>query len=239
MRSTAASVVECRDSSSQTIHLFLNREDWYVAQCEPPKRSAVGSSTEALAALLSSLMSWQAARTLSEALLERFGSLSAVLAASAEQLTEVPGMTAPLVASIFSLQLMRQAAALEEIAATPVIGHEAAVRAYLQTRLSCRPVEHAVGLFLDKNNVLIAEETLAIGTNASVMVCVRQIVRRALYHEASGLILAHNHPSGDPTPSRQDKDWTRMLAQVLAAVDLVLHDHIIIGHNTWHDVSAQ
>ncbi len=84
-------------------------------------------------------------------------------------------------------------------------------------------------LFLDRKNALIADEEIARGTVDHVPVYPREVVKRALAHDASALILVHNHPSGDPTPSDADIAMTRQVAEAAASLSITLHDHIIVG----------
>lgn len=100
---------------------------------------------------------------------------------------------------------------------------------YCRARLANEPTEQFRILFLDRKNRLIADEAQARGTVDHVPVYPREVVKRALELAASALILVHNHPSGDPSPSRADVDMTRRLMQACEAVGLTIHDHVIIG----------
>ena len=111
----------------------------------------------------------------------------------------------------------------------PVIGNWQALIDYCRTSLAHESREHLTALFLDRKNHLIADETLASGTVDHVPVYPREILRRAIALDATALILVHNHPSGDPTPSQSDIDMTRRVAAALAAIDVTLHDHLIVG----------
>jgi DNA repair protein RadC len=95
------------------------------------------------------------------------------------------------------------------------------------------PIEQFRVLFLDVRNRLIADEPQARGTVNHTPVYPREVVRRALEHQASALILVHNHPSGDPSPSRDDIEMTREVKDAASVLSIVLHDHIIVGNGTW------
>ncbi len=111
----------------------------------------------------------------------------------------------------------------------PVLSSWDALLDYCHTAMAHRETEQFRVLFLDRKNVLVADEEQAKGTVDHVPVYPREIVKRALELNASALILVHNHPSGDPTPSEADRTMTRQVQDACAALGLVLHDHLIIG----------
>jgi DNA repair protein RadC len=100
---------------------------------------------------------------------------------------------------------------------------------YLQARMAMSEVEQFRVLFLDKKNGLIADELQQTGTVDHTPVYPREVVRRALEHGATAIILVHNHPSGDPTPSRADIQMTRQLVDIAKPLGIEIHDHIIVG----------
>jgi DNA repair protein RadC len=110
------------------------------------------------------------------------------------------------------------------------VGNWRALLDYLQMAMAYEQVEHLRVLFLDRKNTLIADEVQQTGTINHTPVYPREVVKRALILNASALIVAHNHPSGDPTPSREDLEMTRQLKAAAEAVGLDLHDHVVIGH---------
>ena len=114
----------------------------------------------------------------------------------------------------------------------PVLGSWHALIDYCHTAMAHRQTEQFRVLYLDRKNVLIADEAQAQGTVDHVPVYPREVVKRALELNASALILVHNHPSGDPTPSRADISMTREIEQAAAALGIAIHDHIIIGRST-------
>lgn len=164
-----------------------------------------------------------------KALLERFGSLAEVLGAPAHLLAEVKGI-GPSVA--FDLKLV--AAAAERMLQSQIRGRQVLaswtqVIDYCRAAMAFEPREQFRILFLDKKNALIADEVQQVGTVDHTPVYPREVVRRALELSATAIILVHNHPSGDPTPSRADIDMTRLIAETAKPLGIVVHDHIIVG----------
>lgn len=168
-------------------------------------------------------------KPLAKRLIAAFGDFNHVVTAQPARLMEVEGIGE---AAVHQLRLI--AAAAERLARTRVIGQEvlgswSAVMAYCKTAMAHDPVEAFRLLFLDHRNRLIVDEVQGRGTVNTVPVHVREVVKRALELGASAVIMVHNHPSGDPTPSKADIDLTRRVKQALSAVDIKLHDHLIIG----------
>jgi DNA repair protein RadC len=117
----------------------------------------------------------------------------------------------------------------EEIRERPVIGSWTALIDYLQVALAHKPIEQFRVLFLDRKNILIRDELQQRGTVDHTPLYPREIVKRALELGASAIIMVHNHPSGDPTPSRADIEMTKQVVQAMGAVGLTVHDHVIVG----------
>lgn len=168
-------------------------------------------------------------KPIAKALLARFGSLAEVLGAPTHLLQEVPGV-GPTVA--FDLKLIASAAqrmAKSEIRGRQVLSSWNQVVAYCRAAMAFEPREQFRILFLDKKNALIADEVQQTGTVDHTPVYPREVVRRALELSASALILAHNHPSGDPTPSRADIEMTKTIIDTAKPLGIAVHDHVIIG----------
>ncbi len=168
-------------------------------------------------------------KPLAKALLKRFGSLSAVLSAEPAELAQVPGMGD---ASIGVLKIVPEAArrlAREEVMGQPVLGSWNKLLDYCRITLGHEKVERFHLLFLDRQNRLIADETQQRGTVDHTPVYPREVVRRALELSAAALILVHNHPSGDPTPSKADIDMTREIVEAVGKLGIVVHDHVVIA----------
>jgi DNA repair protein RadC len=127
----------------------------------------------------------------------------------------------------------------EQIMDRPVIGSWTALLDYLQVALQHEPIEQFRVLFLDRKNILIRDEVQQRGTVDHTPLYPREIVKRALELQASSIIMVHNHPSGDPTPSRADVDMTKQVVQALGAVGISVHDHVIIGKNRHTSFKSQ
>jgi DNA repair protein RadC len=162
-------------------------------------------------------------------LIERFGSFAEVVNAPPERLKEVKGVGD---AAIVQLKLVR-AGALRlmqgGIMQRPVLASWTAVLDYCRAAMGFEAREQFRILFLDKKNRLIADEVQQEGTVDHTPVYVREIVKRSLELSASAIILVHNHPSGDPTPSRADIDMTRQIVDAARPLGVTIHDHIIVG----------
>ena len=168
-------------------------------------------------------------KPLAKALMKRFGSLSAVLAAEPAELAEVPEMGQ---ASIAALKVVPEAArrlAREQILGQPVLSSWGKLLDYCRIALAHEKVERFHLLFLDRQNRLIADETQQRGTVDHTPVYPREVVRRALELVATALILVHNHPSGDPTPSKGDIEMTREIVAAGEKLGIAVHDHVVIA----------
>ena len=170
-------------------------------------------------------------KPLAKALLARFESLAGVLCAGPEALRQVKGV-GPSVA--LDLKLLHEAAlriGREAVAKRPVISSWSALLAYVKSALAHEPREQFRVLFLDKKNQLIADETMNEGTVDHAPVYPREVARRALELSASAVILVHNHPSGDPTPSSADVDMTRQVIEAGRVLRIAVHDHLVVGRD--------
>jgi DNA repair protein RadC len=127
----------------------------------------------------------------------------------------------------------------EEIQERPVIGSWTALLDYLQMALAHESIEQFRVLFLDRKNILIRDEQQQRGTVDHTPLYPREIVKRALELGASAIIMVHNHPSGDPTPSRVDIEMTKQVVQAMSAVGLSVHDHVIVGKNRHTSFKSQ
>jgi len=168
-------------------------------------------------------------RPLARTLLHRFGSFAGAISAPRPALRAVPGIGDT---AIDALKLVREAAlrlAREEILDRPLMSSWDKVLAYARAELAHGDTERFFVMFLDRKNGLIAAEERGRGTVDHAPVYPREVVKRALELGASALILLHNHPSGDTTPSRADIDMTRDVAKACATVGIGVHDHLIVG----------
>ena len=165
-----------------------------------------------------------------KALLAKFQTLRGILDAPVEKLTEVKG-----VGKTTAFQLRFLHAFIERILKDraretgSVLSNPQAVREFLQVGMAGLRNEEIQVLFLDAKNTIIDSEKLEMGTVDQAAVYPRKVIQRALHHNAVGFILVHNHPSGNPTPSEEDKDLTRAVAAAARTMGMSLHDHIVIG----------
>jgi DNA repair protein RadC len=168
-------------------------------------------------------------KPIAKELIARFGSVSGAFAAPPERLMEVKGIGEPTAAYIRATNLLMQRAAGDQVKDRPVISNWAALLNYVKLALRHEKAEQARVLYLDRKNKLIADEIAGRGTVDHAPVYPREIAKRALELQASAVILVHNHPSGDPTPSRADVDLTRDIEKALAPLGIRLHDHLVVG----------
>lgn len=185
-------------------------------------------------------------KPLAKAMLQRFGSLGGVLAADPSRYAECFAVARETVDKgearpsprdddlhftrvlLKAVQVVLQRVLKEEIRDRPVIGSWSALLDYLRATLGHEPTEQFRILFLDRKNILIRDEQQSRGTVDHTPLYPREVVKRALELGASAIIMVHNHPSGDPTPSTPDIETTRAVVQALAAVGILLHDHVIV-----------
>ena len=168
-------------------------------------------------------------KPLAKRLIARFGSFAQVVNATPERLKEVAGCGERVIDEIkmvrtAALRLMRG-----EIMGRQVLTSWTAVIAYLKAAQGHDDRERVRILFLDKKNQLIADEVQQEGTVDHAPVYVREVIRRAIELASTAIILVHNHPSGDPTPSRADVDMTKLIIEAGRPLGVTVHDHIIVG----------
>ena len=168
-------------------------------------------------------------KPLANAILAQFGTFAEALNAPEERLKEVPGLGE---AAITEIKLVR-AAALRlvrgEVLERPVLASWSQVLDYCRASMGFEAKEQFRILFLDKRNQIIADEVQQKGTVDHTPVYVREVVKRALELSATAIVLVHNHPSGDPTPSRADIEMTKQIVSSAKNLGIVVHDHIIVG----------
>jgi DNA repair protein RadC len=162
----------------------------------------------------------------------RFGSLCGLFAAGADAAAAVSGLGAAKYVQLQAVLEMARRALREKLDRGSALGSPHAVRDFLRLKLQDRPHEIFLGVFLDAQNRVLAVEELSRGTLTQTSVYPREVVKRALHHNAAALIFAHNHPSGIAEPSRSDEALTAALRQALALVDVKVLDHFIVGAGT-------
>ncbi|WP_136646033.1 DNA repair protein RadC [Tabrizicola sp. YIM 78059] len=181
----------------------------------------------------------QDVKPLARLLLDTFGDFNRVITASPARLNLVKGVGPAVVLELKLVEAAAQRMMRARVMQKPLISSWDALLDYCHTAMSHRETEQFRVLFLDRKNVLIADEEQAKGTVDHVPVYPREIVKRALELNASALILVHNHPSGDPTPSDADLSMTHQVQDACHALGLTLHDHLIIGKSRELSFRAQ
>ena len=168
-------------------------------------------------------------KPLAKRLLAAFGDLNGVIAAPQPRILEIEGATEKVYFQLRLSEAFAHRMARARVMQRPVLSSWAALMSYCKTVMAHRLTEQFRVLYLDRKNVLIADEAQGEGTVDHVPVYPREIAKRALELNASALILVHNHPSGDPTPSGEDIAMTDRIVEACAAVGIAIHDHVVIG----------
>lgn len=171
-------------------------------------------------------------KPLARHLLETFGDFNGVVSAPAARLQDLDGVGEAVVTELKIVEAAAHRLAQARVLKKHVVSSWDALLDYCQTAMAHGDVEQFRVLFLDRKNVLIADEAQARGTVDHVPVYPREVVKRALELNATALILVHNHPSGDPTPSGADIEMTEQIRIAAEALSITLHDHLVIGKST-------
>ena len=178
-------------------------------------------------------------KPIAKALLREFGGIGGLLSADAEALGRVKGVGPAAAAAIrithaIAIRLLRA-----EACERPVLSNWQALLDYLRADMAHHTVERFRVLHLNTRNMLIRDEVMHKGTVDQAAVYVREVIRRALELGSAAIILVHNHPSGDPAPSRADIEVTRSIAEAGKRLNIALHDHLIIGTGGHASLRAQ
>ncbi|MEO0398503.1 MAG: DNA repair protein RadC [Pseudomonadota bacterium] len=169
-------------------------------------------------------------KPLAKELIAKFGGFSETLGAPIERLTEIKGVSLTVATELKIVQAAAIKLAQERVLDRPVISSWQDLLAYCRAAMADEKTEMFRILFLDKKNILIADEVQQRGTVDHTPVYPREVIKRALELSASAIILVHNHPSGDPTPSRADINMTDQIVKAGAPLNIRVHDHLVIGH---------
>jgi DNA repair protein RadC len=194
---------------------------------------------EMLELLLFQAMARQDTKPLAKRLLKHFGSFNEVISAEAAALKEIEGVGEAVVVSLKTVQAAALRLSREEIMDRPVLANWDKLVAYCRAAMGFEKTERFRILFLNRQNVLIADEVQQTGTVDHTPVYPREVIKRALELGATALIMVHNHPSGDPTPSKADIDMTNEVKDAGAKLGITLHDHLIMtkaGHSSFKDM---
>lgn len=168
-------------------------------------------------------------KPLAKALIEQFGSFAEVISAPATRLKEIEGVGDAIVTELKVVEAAAQHLAKGRIKNKKVLSSWSSVIDYCRSSMAFSDKEQFRVLFLDKRNQLIADEVQQKGTVDHTPVYPREVVKRALELSATAIVLVHNHPSGDPTPSRADIQMTKTIIDVARPLGIEVHDHIIVG----------
>lgn len=175
-------------------------------------------------------------KPLAKSLITEFGSYAEVISASPERLMEFNGVGENVVTALKLAEASAQMLSQGKVMEKPVLSNWQALINYCTSQIAYKKNEQFRVLFLDRQNRLIADEKMQEGTIDHTPVYPREIIKRALELGSSAIILVHNHPSGDPTPSREDIDMTKKIAEAGKQLGVMLHDHLIIskgGHSSF------
>ncbi len=173
----------------------------------------------------------QDTKPIAKALIEACGSFAEVLGASEKRLKAVPGVGEAVVTDLKLIHAAAQRMIRGEVIGRTVLSTWSSVIDYCRAAMAFEEKEQFRILFLDKKNALILDEVQQVGTVDHTPVYPREVVKRALELSATAIILVHNHPSGDPTPSRADIQMTRQIIDVAKPLGIQVHDHIIVGRD--------
>lgn len=184
---------------------------------------------EVLELLLASVIPRRDTKPLAKALIAEFKTFADVLAAPAQVLESFPGVSAATAAYLKVVEHAATRMARLQVLDKPVIGKWDQLLDYCTISMGRLPTEQFRLLFLDRKNTLIADELQSQGTVDHTPLYPREVVKRALELNASAVIMVHNHPSGDPTPSKADIEMTRQVTKALSGVGITVHDHLVIG----------
>ncbi len=184
---------------------------------------------ELLELLLFSAIPRRDTKPIAKALIKRFGSFGEVISASPKDLTDIDGIGDNAAVALKAVQAAAQRLLQTKVKAGPVISSWNDLIAYCTAQMAYNPIEQFRVLYLDRKNKLITDEAQQEGTVDHTPVYPREVVKRALELNASAAIVVHNHPSGDPKPSRADIEMTRKIKDALAVVNITLHDHVIVS----------
>lgn len=173
----------------------------------------------------------QDVKPLAHRLLDKFGSFSGVISAPVSMLKQMHNVGDAVITELKIVEAAAHRLAQTQVLKREVISSWEALVDYCRTSMAHRDTEQFRVLFLDRKNVVIADEEQGAGTVDHVPVYPREIVKRALELQATALIIVHNHPSGDPTPSPEDRSMTHKIAEAANALGIRLHDHLIVGRS--------
>ncbi len=228
-------------SDSATLPQLTNRPSYWGHRQRLRERFLSGSDDalpdyELLELLLFFSIQRIDTKPLAKDLLKEFGGIGGVLHAAADRLAKYEQINHHTITLFKAVRALAARLAREDVTEGPILTNWNKLIAYLRASMAHRNIEQFRVLFLDRRNVLIADEVQNQGSIDHTPVYPREVVKRALTLDASALIMVHNHPSNHPAPSPADIEMTRVIKQALQSVGVVLHDHVIIsrrGHSSF------
>ncbi len=177
-------------------------------------------------------------KPLAKKLLQEFGGLGGVVNATEDKLLSIPGVTKSICINFLVINEILGRLLQSHVMKKNILSSWASLLDYLRVTMGHCKTEQFRTLFLNKKNVLIADELQTTGTIDQTPVYPREIIKRALFHEASAIILIHNHPSGNATPSRADIELTNAIASACKTVGISVHDHVIITNDDFYSFKS-
>ncbi len=177
-------------------------------------------------------------KPLAKDLITKFENFNQLINADRDKILSVKGATEPVYLQLRIMKEMLNRVFVERVKNKNVISSWSPLLEYLKFNMGCLKLEKFRVLFLNKKNVLIADDVMATGTIDQTPVYPREIVKKSLFHEAGALILVHNHPSGNTKPSNADIDLTAQIVSACKTVNVTVHDHVIIGGNEYYSFKS-
>lgn len=201
------------------------------------ERFSLASSSFAEYELLELILFWSNPRKdvkpLAKELLNTFGTISKLIHADSSKFADIQGVTQATLCNFLLIKEILRRVLKTKIESENVLSSWASVIDYLQVTMGHNQIENFRILFLNKKNILIADELQEVGTLDQTPVYPREVVKRALFHEASSIILVHNHPSGNSDPSKADINLTNRIVEACKSLGIIVHDHVIIAKNSF------
>lgn len=177
-------------------------------------------------------------KPLAKTLLKTFGSLDGVINATHDKLLSVSGITDNTYIAFGVIKEIIQRMLKQNIMHQDILSSWDSLLKYLKITMGHNKTEQSRILFLNKKNILIADELQNVGTVDQTPLYPREVVKRALFHESSAIILVHNHPSGNPTPSKADITLTQSIIDACNTINVTVHDHVIISKNNFYSFKS-
>lgn len=177
-------------------------------------------------------------KPLAKELLQQTGNLNSLINADRMKILAVEGAKESTYLQLKLIKELLSRVLYEEVKNKNIISTWSALLNYLKFNLSCLKIEQFRILFLNKKNILLADEIMGTGTIDQTPVYPREIVKRALFHEAGAIILVHNHPTGDANPSTADIELTTQIINACKVINVQVHDHVIIGGGTYYSFKS-